>query len=160
MQYRKDFFESPRPVSKPGIERVGPEQMDRRNHRRYDLQATAHFSWKDAGGTRWQGRGLTRDISETGLFVVTRNAPPSGVAVKVEVRAYSQWGSGLLMQAKGQVVRVEVNEQPASGVGFAAATRSLVLRNCKPDVTAQGGDFDTVSGAAPSDFPGRSRKPN
>jgi hypothetical protein len=134
--------------------------MDRRNHRRYDLQATAHFSWRDAGGTRWQGRGFTRDISETGLFVVTRDAPPSGVAVKVEVRAFSRWGSGLLMQAKGQVVRVEVNEQPASGVGFAAATRSLVLRNCKLDVTAQDGEFDTLSGAAPGDFPGRSRKPN
>lgn len=109
---------------------------------------------------RWRGRGLTRDISETGVFVVTRDAPPSGAAVKVEVRAYSPSGPGLLMQAKGQVVRVEINEQPASGVGFAAATRSLILRNCKPEVTGRDPEYGPESGLGSRAFPIHSRKPN
>lgn len=159
-QNQKEFFESSGAESALARRRVGSEPMDRRHQRRYDLQAAAHFSWKDAGGIRWRGRGFTRDVSETGLFVVTRDAPPSGVPVKVEVRALSQLGSGLLMQAKGQVVRVQVNEQPASGVGFAVATRSLVLRSCKPDVTAQDRELGQVSRATHDELPGRSRKLN
>jgi len=92
--------------------------------------------------------------------VITRDAPPFGVTVKVEVRALSKSGTGLLMQAKGQVVRLEINQQPASGVGFAAATRSLVLRGCSSDVTVRERESDLPSGMTPGGFPGHSRKPN
>jgi PilZ domain len=134
--------------------------MDRRNHKRFDLEATARFSWTDATGVRWQGQGLTRDISETGVFVLTPDCPPSGVAVRLEVRASALSKSGLMMQTKGQVVRVEVIEPQAAIAGFAAATRSLKLRNCKPGVTRRGTEYGSRSLSDSKSWMGNSRKPN
>jgi len=150
MQYQKSSsdFHVLFPSLEPG--RSHSVAMDRRNHKRFEVEATARFSWTDAGGVRWQGRGLTRDISETGVFVLTPDCPPSGVTVRLEVRASSLTRSGLMMQAKGQVVRVEASEASAAIAGFAAATRSLKLRECKPGVMARTSEYG----------PGHSRKPN
>jgi len=124
--------------------------MDRRNHKRFEVEGTARFSWTDAGGTRWQGQGRTRDLSETGVFVHTPDCPPSGVTVRLEVRVTTLTESGLIMQTSGQVVRVEAGEAQAAVAGFAAATHSLKLRDCKPSFTARPPEFG----------PGHTRKPN
>jgi len=135
-------------ASRPGLFHY--EGMDRRNHKRFEVVATARFSWTDLRGNRWRGRGRTRDISETGVFVVTPDCPPSGATVRLEVRAASLSRSGLMMQAKGQVVRVEVGKSAPAIAGFAAATRSLKLRDCKPGFTARTSHLES----------GQSRKPN
>ena len=137
--------------------------MDRRNRKRFDLHAPARFSWVDPGGRRWQGLGLTRDISETGLFVETQECPPSGVSVRLEVRASALADSGLMMQTRGQVVRIELDDEadkPVAVAGFAAATRSLKLRNCKPVVTGRGAQSDPHPVAGPTTHSFHSRKPN
>ena len=134
--------------------------MDRRNHKRFDLEATARFSWKDAGGVRWQGQGHTRDISETGVFVFTPDSPPSGVTVRLEVRASALTKSGLVMQTRGQVVRVQSTGAPDEAVGFAVSARSLKLRNCKPAVTSCGSEYSSGTDASFGHLPGHSRKPN
>lgn len=134
--------------------------MDRRNHKRFDLEATARFSWTDAGGVRWQGQGRTRDISETGVFVLTPDCPPSGATVRLEVRASALSKSGLMMQTRGHVVRVEATEAPVAAAGFAATTRSLKLRNCKPGVTGRETEYGTGPLATPKPGSNHSRKPN
>jgi len=58
------------------------------------------------------------------------------------------------------VVRVEVNEQPASGLGFAIVTRSLVLRGCKPVSAGPNGRHKVPSKRMLKALPGRSRKTN
>jgi hypothetical protein len=160
MQYHQILFDSAAAHAALARRSPGSEPMDRRQHDRYELQANARFSWKDTGGARWRGRGLTRDISEAGVFVVTRDAPPSGTPVRLEVQACSAAGSGVLVRTKGQVVRVEVNEQPASGLGFAIVTRSLVLRSCKPERAAPNGRQKVPSKRRLKALPGRSRKTN
>jgi len=138
--------------------------MDRRNHERFELEASAEFSWRDAGGVRWRGRGTTRDLSEAGLFVVTSDAPPSGTPVRLEVHASSKSGPGLLVQTKGKVVRVEpagqavvVHQTPAAAHGFAVATNTLVLRSGKAALSGSRSRQSTVvAGAVPS----YTRKPN
>jgi PilZ domain len=134
--------------------------MDRRNRKRFDLEATARFSWTDAGGVRWKGQGRTRDISETGVFVLTPECPPSGASVRLEVRASALTQSGLMMQARGQVVRVEPSVAPAAAAGFAAATRSLKLRNCKPGVTRLGKEYHADPITSSKSLTDPSRKPN
>jgi len=134
--------------------------MDRRHHKRFDLQATARFFWKDAAGSRFEGQGLTRDISETGVFVLTPHIPPSGTPVRLEVRAMSLSGSDLLMRSKGHVVRVVGSAPPADGLGFAAATGSLELRNCNPAVMSPEEQFKPVPGLGPVVWRGNTRKPN
>jgi len=107
--------------------------MNRRRHKRYDLKAPARFSWKASGGVSSRGRGFVRDISEAGIFVETHDAPPYGAAVQFEVCTSFLSRSGVVMQTKGKVVRVELSHQVRYGTGFAAATKKLKLHNNKAD---------------------------
>jgi hypothetical protein len=63
-----------------------------------------------------RGEGYTRDISSTGVYVLTGEPLPSGTTVKLEVTLPSLRGrrSGACLRTQGHVVRSEV-------VGFAAA---------------------------------------
>jgi PilZ domain len=160
MQYQKNSIELVSRFSHPAARPLGAQRMDRRIHKRFDLEATARFSWTDAGGVRWQGQGRTRDISETGIFVVTPDCPPSGVPVRLEVRASALTQSGLVMQTRGQVVRVEPSVAPAPAAGFAASTRSLKLRNCKPGVTRLGTEYQVDPAISSKSLTDQSRKPN
>jgi PilZ domain-containing protein len=159
MQYQKI---SSKPVSRrsnPGGCQAGSVRMDRRNHKRFELQATAHFSWTGAAGEREQAEGRTRDVSEMGMFVLAPKCPPSGAAVRLELRASALSSSGLVMQTRGQVVRVEARPEPA-GVGFAVATRSLKLRNCKPAVTGPETEYQPGPAMTRKSWSIHSRKPN
>jgi hypothetical protein len=134
--------------------------MDRRHHKRFELEAVTRFTWKNAEGVRCHGQGLTRDISETGVFIVTSKCPPSGAAVRLQVRASALSTSGLMMQTSGQVVRVEQTERPRPAAGFAAATRSLKLRDFKPAVIARGPKFHPGAQSPTQSWSHPSRKPN
>jgi PilZ domain len=63
-----------------------------------------------------RGEGYTRDISPSGVFVLTGDRLPSGAVVKLEVVLPSLRGqrSGACLRTNGHVVRSEE-------VGFAAA---------------------------------------
>ena len=63
-----------------------------------------------------RGEGYSRDISSTGVYVLTGERLPSGTAVKLEVTLPSLRGrrSGACLRTQGHVVRSEE-------VGFAAA---------------------------------------
>jgi hypothetical protein len=91
---------------------------------------------------------------------LTPQVPPSGAAVRLEVLTSSRSGSGLLMQSKGQVVRVEGRQQPPDGVGFAAATGSLKLQNCNPAVIPSDEQYKRVPELGPAASRSQSRKPN
>jgi PilZ domain-containing protein len=160
MQYQKNSSDPDFGCSKSAARSAGSERMDRRHHQRFAVQATARFTWMDEGGVRRQGKGFTRDISETGIFVRTHDCPPSGVTVRLEVRASGLSTSGLMMQTRGQVVRVDSGEQAAAAAGFAAATRSLKLRDCKPSVTDRIQEYRSGPEASTQSWSDSSRKPN
>ena len=63
-----------------------------------------------------RGEGFTRDISPTGVYVLTGERLPSGVVVKLEVSLPSlrERRSGACLRTHGHVVRAEE-------LGFAAA---------------------------------------
>ena len=63
-----------------------------------------------------RGEGYTRDISSTGVYVLTGERLPSGATVKLEVSLPSLRGrrSGACLRTQGHVVRSEE-------VGFAAS---------------------------------------
>jgi len=95
-----------------------------------------------------------------GVFVETADLPPSGVSVRLEVRASALDASGLKMQTRGQVVRVELTEQPRLASGFAVATRSLKLRDCKPVVTGHAAECESHPRTGAKSWSTPSRKPN
>ena len=103
--------------------------MDRRRNKRYDLKAAASFFWKAPGAARSGGEGFVRDISERGVFVLTDHSPPLGASVRFEVLPTPTSAPVLVMRAKGEVIRVEPSSGYEQANGFAAATRTLTVRN-------------------------------
>jgi hypothetical protein len=103
------------------------KSMDRRRQKRYELKAKVTFSWKDAGGNRCSGQSFLRDISESGIFVLTQDSLYVGAKVRLEI--FFDFGSGFSMHAGGQVVRVEPSEQVERLGGFAAALKTVTLSN-------------------------------
>jgi PilZ domain len=101
--------------------------MDRRRNTRYDLRTQVRFSWKGPDGVRHLKEGLTRDISEAGIFVLTDFRPPSGTRVWFEVSYPSASAQQVRIRAHGQVVRVESADQSPGQGGFAAATKVIKL---------------------------------
>ena len=88
------------------------------------------FFWKDRGGSRHEGEGFTRDLAEGGVFVFTDNPPPVGTVVRAEVFFPPfKAGSALQVKAKCEVLRVESSAPGKKRGGFAALSKSFVLRN-------------------------------
>jgi hypothetical protein len=77
------------------------------------------FSWEQLDGSTMRSEGYTRDISQSGVFVVTGDRLPSGTVVKLEVALPSLRGQGLgaCLRSQGRVVRSEE-------VGFAAVANT------------------------------------
>lgn len=101
--------------------------MDRRRNTRYDFRAQVRFSWKGPDGIRHREEGLTRDISERGIFVLTEFHPPFGTRVRFEVSYNSAPTRQLRIQGQGQVVRIDKADQAQKQDGFAAATKAIKL---------------------------------
>jgi hypothetical protein len=99
--------------------------MDRRLHKRFDLNAPVTYSWKDRPGIRRSGHGTTRDVSECGLFVLTDSPPPVGTGIQFEVSFSFRDDSRVQMRARGMIVRVEANGGTEMAHGFAASTKAL-----------------------------------
>jgi len=89
--------------------------MDERQNKRYQLKIAVRFSWENSHGSMSQGEGYTRDISPSGVFVLTGDRLPLGATVKLEVTLPSRrkGPSGALLHTRGHVVRSEQ-------LGFAA----------------------------------------
>jgi hypothetical protein len=106
--------------------------MDRRHHRRFDLQIGLSFQWVDTWCVVHREQGVVRDVSGGGVFVCTTNLPRLGTDVQIELHVGSVLArSPLVVQGVGEVVRVQQDLQnhKKEGAGFAAAVRSLVLRD-------------------------------
>lgn len=109
--------------------------MERRRHQRYDLEAALSFVWKDSAGVPKRAGGHLRDISGGGVFVWSDDLPSMGAGVRFEMLVRSILpGSRLIIQGKGQVLRVDVGLIPKAPAGFAASVTTLTLRNENADV--------------------------
>lgn len=101
--------------------------MDLRKEIRYRLDAPAVFSWEGTRHRRFQGEGITRDISIQGAFILTATMPPPDSAVQVDLLLPSLTGMKGMMRitGKARVIRVE---RPSSDTwihGFAVVTDDL-----------------------------------
>jgi hypothetical protein len=100
--------------------------VERRNAIRYRLDTPVVFRWQDDSGTRLEGEGVTRDLSEVGAYVFTQKCPPPQTEVEIEIvvptlhGAPKAWLKGIM-----QVLRVEAG--PGDGFGFSLAGKALVI---------------------------------
>jgi hypothetical protein len=89
--------------------------VDQRQNKRYQLKTAVKFSWESPQNGCCRGEGVTRDISPSGVFVLTDERLPLGTTVKLEVTLPSprKSPSGALLRTRGHIVRAEQ-------LGFAA----------------------------------------
>jgi hypothetical protein len=104
--------------------------VDQRKSKRYRLKTGVKFSWESPQGGMSRGEGYTRDISPSGVFVLTDNRLPLGTTVKLEVSLPSprKEASGAFLRTRGHVVRSEQ-------LGFAAVAE-MGFRMQFPDIAS------------------------
>ena len=101
-----------------------------RKYDRYRLGAPAVFWWDGPEGTRREASGFTRDISTIGIYVESSVCPPVGARVQLQVSLPSLHGNlpGWRLEAEGQVVRVEGEEEERFVHGFAVSNGELTAK--------------------------------
>ena len=101
--------------------------MENRKEIRYRLDAPAVFSWEGARHKRFQGEGITRDISVQGAFILTATMPPPDCTIQVDLLLPSISGMDSMMRitGKARVIRVDQKESDTWIHGFAVVTDDL-----------------------------------
>jgi PilZ domain len=110
--------------------------MDRRQRRRFDVSAPVTYIWANSDATEHSAAGVTRDVSESGVFIIGDSLPPVGATVQFEVSFSFRDDSQIEMRAHGKVLRVEATGSDRMPRGFAAATDQPVL--ARPSELAPG----------------------
>lgn len=100
-----------------------------------------------------RGEGYTRDISSSGVYVLTTERLPSGAVLKLEVALPSLHGqrSGACLRTQGHVVRCEE-------VGFAAAA-DMGFRMQFPGARSSKQSFSRGNGGATHEAQSKETKP-
>jgi hypothetical protein len=112
--------------------------MDRRERRRFDVTAAVTYTWTDSDAIQHRAAGITRDVSESGVFVIADTVPPVGVAVHFEVLLLFRDQSQIEMRANGKVLRIDAVRKDGTQSGFAVATNHAVLAR-PPEPTSENG---------------------
>jgi hypothetical protein len=101
--------------------------MEMRKEIRYRLDAQAVFSWEGARHRRFQGEGVTRDISIQGAFIRAATMPPPHCPIQVDLLLPSLTGLKALMRitGKARVIRVEHPSTDTWIHGFAVVIDDL-----------------------------------
>jgi hypothetical protein len=114
---------------------VRSSERPARRAMRYPVEARVFFRWRDIEGNEHHGEGTSRDISETGAFVLTPLSPPLGtdIELRISFAALLEETRAVRMELGGRVLRVE---QAAAGRGiggFAVLTKEVMFRESDKD---------------------------
>lgn len=87
------------------------------------------FHWKGPDNERFQGEGITRDVSVAGVFVLTATCPPADAVVQMEVLLpLPDSTSKPRMEADMTILRVEHDISGNKRSGFSAVGKGFSLR--------------------------------
>lgn len=114
---------------------IGPVLVNRktaaeqRRHRRYEMNVPVRFFCPGAQRHRQWNRGMSRDVSKKGAFVVSSFCPSVGTILRVEVLLPSlrRDSKTVCMCGQGKVVRVESGGESAHLSGFAVQVSHFSL---------------------------------
>ena len=85
------------------------------------------FLWEEPGGVERHGIGVTRDVSQIGVFIQSDTQAPLASVVRFELDFHDLVTGNLHMMAQGRVLRVEPSQSGEMG-GFVVTTKSLHLK--------------------------------
>jgi hypothetical protein len=108
---------------------VGGFERHARTALRYPVTGPAFFRWKDANGNQFEGAGNSRDVSKTGAFVLTADAPPVGADIELLISFVALRNAMTTepVQLVGRVLRVEQIAAGKGVGGFAVLTREVIF---------------------------------
>lgn len=100
----------------------------RRRQIRYPLRTPVVYRWLDESGLQRRARGLTRDISEAGAYVVSSQCPPKGEFVQLTfklLKLHEQQTPRKRehLEMGGEVVRIDFADVVGAAVGFAVRSK-------------------------------------
>ena len=103
--------------------------MERRECTRYRLGCQVRFSWKNEEQERFHGRGITRDISARGAFILAAACPPAAATVHLKILIAPDPPDAPTARLRGdaQVLRVEQDSGGQGQGGFAVVTKGFAL---------------------------------
>ncbi len=106
--------------------RHGRSATSRRKQIRYPLRNSVLYLWEHDGIKR-RGRGRTKDVSEEGLYVSSRNCPQQGDSVNLVFRlAPRSPGTPqptVRMEMQASVLRIDRDQNDGEEIGFAVLRR-------------------------------------
>lgn len=93
------------------------------------MNTSVIFRWKRPDNQRFQGEGVTRDMSVEGVFVLSGTCPPVNALIHMEViLPLSDGASKAQMKAEMRVLRVDHDIAGTGRSGFSAAGKGFLLR--------------------------------
>jgi hypothetical protein len=101
----------------------GPGQFDRNQRRRsedrYAISAPVKFKWQTIHGTWRKGNGVTRDISGSGIFILSYPVPvpDAPIVLTLDVPSLSGATGPVVFQGRGRVLRIEAPHGHPLGFG-------------------------------------------
>jgi hypothetical protein len=103
--------------------------VERRKNVRYPFHVPVSFLWTDENGVQQEGKGDTRDVSVSGVFVSAVACPPEGASVSLNILLSSdpQAARSLRLQAEAQVLRVVQGDQGDETTGFGVRNQKVVV---------------------------------
>ena len=103
--------------------------VERRKVVRYRMRTAVIFRWNGPDNERFQGEGVTRDMSVAGVFVLTATCPPPNAVVQMEVLLPLLDGvSNARMKSEMRILRVEHEIAENKRSGFSALGGGFSLR--------------------------------
>src|SRR5947209_20591164 len=101
--------------------------MERRECTRYRLACQVRFSWANEQQERFHGRGVTRDISARGAFILTAACPPDAATIHLKILIAPDPPDAPTATHRGdpQVLRVEQVAGGQGQSGFAVVTKGF-----------------------------------
>ena len=103
----------------------------RRKFPRQKLEIPVRFVWTDARGRQRKGKGVARDVSASGFYLVTRDRPPveSAISFEAYLPPVGPDARAMRLQGEAQLLRVESEKTHDNQVwrGIAVAAERVVL---------------------------------
>jgi hypothetical protein len=110
----------------------------RRKQIRYPLKASVLYRWIDQAGLRREANGRTRDLSEAGAYVFSRQCPNEGDLVDLKFRLAALRQPHIPgnedFDMNGRVVRVDRSARAGVYAGFAVKSRENVATRESSDL--------------------------
>ena len=111
------------------IAQTSERPVEQRRAIRYRMSTPVIFRWNGPDNERFQGEGVTRDMSVAGVFVLSATSPPANSAVQMEVLLpISDGASKVRMKSDMTVLRVEQDLTDNKRSGFSAVGKGFSLR--------------------------------